>query len=116
MIIYGSKAIHLKSVQSETATCPSCKKRGTLVFSVFSKHAHVYWIPLFPIGKIGFSECQHCKNVLEDKEMPEGLRLEYEDLEKETKPRVWQFIGLIIITVLFFPWWHLFIKIKDFFG
>ena len=54
MIIYGSKAVHLKSAQPPTAVCPSCGQTGTTVLTQgYSKHAHVFWIPLFPIGRIG---------------------------------------------------------------
>lgn len=100
MIIYGSKAVHLKTAQSKTATCPSCGTQGSLTISVFRKHAHVFWIPLFPIGKKGVSQCQHCKNVLETKEMPEPTKREYENLKNETKGPIWQFAGLGVIAIL----------------
>lgn len=100
MIIYGSKAVHLKTASSKTATCPSCGTQGSLTFSVFRKHAHIFWIPLFPIGKKGVSQCQHCKNVLETKEMPEPIKREYENLKSETKGPIWQFAGLGLIAIL----------------
>ena len=100
MIIYGSKAVHLKTVQSKTATCPSCGTQGSLTISVFRRHAHIFWIPLFPIGKKGVSQCQHCKNVLETKDMPEPIKREYENLKNETKGPIWQFAGLGIIAIL----------------
>ncbi len=99
MIIYGSKAVHLKTVQSKT-TCPNCGNEGSLVISIFRRHAHLFWIPLFPIGKIGVSQCQHCKQVLQAKEMPELIRREYDNLKSETKGPIWQFAGLGIIALL----------------
>ena len=100
MIIYGSRAVHLKSAKSKTATCPSCKTEGSLVLSVYKKHAHVFWIPLFPIGNEGTSQCLHCKNVLKTKEMPAPIIREYNKLKNETKGPVWQFAGLGIIGFL----------------
>ncbi len=100
MIIYGSKAVHLKTEISKTATCPSCGTQGSMTFSVFRKHAHIFWIPLFPIGKKGVSQCQHCKNVLETKEMPEPIKREHENLKSETKGPIWQFAGLGLIAIL----------------
>ena len=100
MIIYGSKVAHLKSEQSRRATCESCSTKGSIVFSVFSKHAHIFWIPLFPVGKKGVSECQHCKNVLTMKEMPADFKEEYKKIKSGTKPPVWQFSGLILIVLL----------------
>ncbi|WP_109302119.1 zinc-ribbon domain-containing protein [Aquimarina sp. AU474] len=100
MIIYGGKAVHLKSVQSKTGICPSCKTQGSLLISVFRKHAHVFWIPLFPIGKKGISQCQHCKNVLKTNEMPKPIKREYDNLKNRTKGPIWQFSGLGIIVIL----------------
>jgi hypothetical protein len=100
MIIYGSKAVHLKSEQSVTATCPSCKTQGSVVISVYRKHAHIFWIPLFPIGKVGLSQCQHCKSVLKTKEMPDSIKSEYNVLKEQTKGPLWQFIGLGLIAFL----------------
>jgi hypothetical protein len=100
MIIYGSKAVHLKAIQPKALTCPSCNTQGSTVVSVFRRHAHIFWIPLFPIGKKGFSQCQHCKHVIEPKEMPESFRREYEFLKDDSKGPAWQFVGLGIIAVL----------------
>ncbi|WP_299435725.1 zinc-ribbon domain-containing protein [uncultured Aquimarina sp.] len=100
MIIYGSRAVHIKSEQSKTAICPSCSTQGSLTLSVFRRHAHIFWIPLFPIGKKGISQCQHCKNVLKTKEMPEPIRREYDILKNKTKGPIWQFAGLGILIVL----------------
>lgn len=100
MIIYGSKAVHIKSEQSKTSICPSCGTQGSLTLQVFRRHAHIFWIPLFPIGKKGISQCQHCKNVLETKEMSESIRREYNNLKNKAKGPIWQFSGLGIIAVL----------------
>ncbi len=100
MIIYGSRATHLKSAESKT-TCPSCKTKGSLILSVWGRYAHVFWIPLFPIGKKGFSQCQHCKGVLETREMPEEIKREYKELKENCKAPIWQYIGLLIFIVIF---------------
>ncbi len=99
MIIYGSKAVHLKSAKS-TRTCPNCNNQGTLTFDVFGKHAHIFWIPLFPLGKKGYSECSHCKQVLEIKEMPEPIKQECRNFKSETKSPIWQFAGLGIFLAV----------------
>lgn len=100
MIIYGSRAVHLKSAESKLAICPSCKTQGSLIFSVFRKHVHVFWIPLFPIGKKGVSQCQHCKSTLETKEMPEPIKREYDNFKNEANGPLWQFAGLGLIAIL----------------
>ena len=85
MIIYGSRAVHLASAQPTSITCPSCGTQGSLVISTFRRHAHIFWIPLFPIGKTGVSQCQHCKQVMKVKEMPNNIRKEYEYVKDEKR-------------------------------
>ena len=100
MIIYGTKAVHLKTVESQTATCPNCGTQGSLRFSVFKEHIHVFWVPLFPFSKKGVSECQHCKNVLKPKEMPDPIKREYQNLKDQSKGPAWQFAGLGVLAIL----------------
>jgi hypothetical protein len=100
MIIYGNKPVHLKSVQPPTLVCPSCGQTGTIVISAYSKHAHIFWIPLFPIGRLGASQCQHCKQVLELGAMPHEIKREYSNLKAETKVPLWQFSGLGLVAVI----------------
>ncbi|MCC5918621.1 MAG: hypothetical protein JJU02_14965 [Cryomorphaceae bacterium] len=99
MIIYGSKAVHLKSEQSKTSICPNCDTQGSLVLSVYRKHAHIFWTPLFPLGKKGMSHCQHCQEVVEAKKLQEPIKGEYEALKNEAKGPLWQFAGLALIAV-----------------
>ncbi|MEO7989993.1 MAG: hypothetical protein ABI663_10655 [Chryseolinea sp.] len=100
MIIYGSTPVHLRSAQPPTAVCPSCGQTGTIILSAYSKHAHVFWIPLFPIGGLGISQCQHCKQTLEEKMMPVELRREYNNVKAATRVPIWQFSGLALIGVI----------------
>lgn len=100
MIIYGSKPVHLKSAQPPTAACPSCGQTGTTVLSTYSKHAHIFWIPLFPIGRTGVAQCQHCKHAIADTHLPHDLKREYNTLKAETRTPIWQFSGLALIAIL----------------
>jgi hypothetical protein len=100
MLIYGSRAAHLQSYHSQDAICDSCNTQGEIVFSVFRRHAHVFWIPMFPIGKTGVAQCQHCKKAYEVKQMSPELRSEYFVIQKESKGPIWQFAGLMLIGVL----------------
>lgn len=100
MIIYGIKPVHLNSEQSKTIACPSCNTQGSLTISVFRKHVHLFWIPMFPIGKKGVLQCQHCKIVIGTKGMPESVKKEYEALINQSKKPLWQFSGLVILALL----------------
>ncbi len=100
MIIYGTKAVHLNSEQPATAVCPSCETQGSTVFSVFRKHAHIFWIPLFPIGKVTQTTCEHCKATYVVKEVPESFRREMDVVKSTLKGPIWQFAGLAVIALL----------------
>ena len=99
MIIYGTKGVHLNTRKSDLLVCPNCETRGNMEFSIYNKHAHVFWIPMFPMRKNGYAQCSNCKQVLESVNMPEEMRLEYDQVRSESKPRSWQFIGLLIVAV-----------------
>lgn len=100
MLIYGTKRVLLKSEKSTKAECPDCKTKGSLLFHVFSAHAHVFWIPTFPIGKKGISECQLCSGVWESKDMPEKVKFEYKKVKSESRVPIWQFTGIALFATL----------------
>ncbi|MBC6612610.1 hypothetical protein H8B15_16935 [Hymenobacter sp. BT507] len=79
--------------------CASCYTPNTLQISIFGRYAHVYWVPFFPIGKISVSECEHCRQVLEGKQMPEALKAKVAQVKAHAKIPFWHFAGLILIAV-----------------
>lgn len=100
MIIYGTKSVNLLSKNSKNTACPNCQTEGSITYHIYRKHAHIFWIPLFPLGKKGYSECAHCKNVLEPKEMPRNMQMELDTIKNEASGPIWQFAGLAIIAIL----------------
>jgi hypothetical protein len=99
MIIYGSKSKELAK-EILTDKCPNCGTQNSINMHVFQKYAHVFWIPFFPMGKTGVSQCDHCKQVLKLKEMPSSLTTAYENLKAQTKTPIWTFSGLALVAVL----------------
>jgi hypothetical protein len=99
MIIYGSKGKELAN-DIVTDKCENCGAQNQIHLHVFQKYAHVFWIPFFPIGKTGVSECNNCKQVLKLKQMPSALRMSYDNLKSQTKTPIWMFAGLALIAVL----------------
>ena len=100
MIIYGTRSPKINTVKSPTSICPNCQNQFTLSYTIYRKHVHIFWIPLFPLKKKGLSECSNCKSLLNEKEMPEKLRAELQSIKSETKGPIWQFIGLVLILIL----------------
>ncbi|MDO5664216.1 MAG: zinc-ribbon domain-containing protein [Bacteroidia bacterium] len=99
MIIYGTRAAHLKSARPPHLICSNCNTQGSTTLSVYRQHAHIFWIPLFPLGRKAASQCQHCKQVLEGHQITGEARSEYERLSREARGPIWQFVGLFLIIV-----------------
>lgn len=102
MIFYGTKASAIKNGQIINVDCPNCETNSSMIYSVFGKYAHIYWIPLFPIKKITVTECNNCKKTFEYEELPQAIQTKL-DREKEkdgAKTPIWMFSGLFIIATL----------------
>jgi len=99
MIVYGSRA---KQVASETLMekCPNCSSHGSVQLFVYQKYAHVFWIPFFPIGKTGASQCSSCKQVLTPTQMPPYMQVYYQNLKAQTKIPIWTFSGIALIAAI----------------
>lgn len=99
MIFYGTRSKQLIK-EAIPANCPNCGTMNSLELYVFQKYAHVYRLPVFPLGKTGVSQCDHCKQVLEKKQMPPQLLAEYDTLKAKTKTPFWMYTGASLFVVL----------------
>ena len=100
MIIYGTGAAHVHSEKLKHIPCPSCETEGSLVLSIHRRHAHIFWIPLFPIGKRGVVQCQHCGYARSTKDSTGPIHKEYENLKDVSRGPLWQFAGLGVLAIL----------------
>jgi hypothetical protein len=98
MIIYGMRA-SLRKAEFITENCPNCGTSNSIQMTVFQRYAHIFWIPMFPIGKTGVSQCAQCKQILKLKQMPDAVKLGYENLKSHTKIPLWTFSGLLLIAL-----------------
>lgn len=98
MIVYGLRSSHLQSFDTPVP-CPGCGQRNRTVVSVFGRYAHVYWIPLFPVGKTAVAICTYCKANYENKEFSLDLKRDSTTMKASTKAPVWHFLGLGILVV-----------------
>jgi hypothetical protein len=98
MIFYGTNSSRLKDGQLPNVTCPNCENQTSMTYSVFGKYAYLYWIPVFPMGKVNILECNHCKRTYKLKELPEQIQRKFET-EKHTGIPLLHFSGLAIIVL-----------------
>ena len=100
MIIYGTRATGISQFAVPNVDCGHCQSQNTQRIAVFGRYAHVFWIPLFPIGKVAVAECSHCKRTVEKSEFTPALKSRYEDQAKEIKRPVWHWAGLTMVLLL----------------
>ncbi len=100
MIFYGSNARRINHGKISNVICPDCGTSTYFNYSVFGKYAHIYWIPLFPVGKKIIVECGHCKKTFEKKELPKEITQKIIPVEKDSKAPVWQYSGLFVIACI----------------
>lgn len=100
MIIYGSRATHLKSGHLPNSKCPCGETKGKMTTSVFGRHVHIFWIPIFPVGKKAVFECQQCHKGFKKKELGDDAKLEYKNFKSTVKTPLWKYSGLALIAIL----------------
>jgi hypothetical protein len=101
MIIYGWKGSHLQSGQIKNVNCAHCQTSTSMVFSVFGKYAHIYWIPFFPYSKKTFVECQNCKKTFEEKDFTQELKTKFQRVREQNgsiRFPIWMFSGVLLIA------------------
>ncbi|MCC3160784.1 hypothetical protein LJ737_26340 [Hymenobacter sp. 15J16-1T3B] len=97
MIVYGYTSAHLATTALAGTSCPGCGTPGALRLSVFGRYAHVYWLPLLPLGKSGAAQCAHCQLVLRPKELPKPLRAELRELRARTRTPLRHCLALLLL-------------------
>lgn len=101
MIVYGSRATHASSHQLKNIPCTNCGEQTGYTMSFFAKYGHVFWIPMFPIGKVSVAECNSCKRTFAEEEYSETLLGCRTELKPRAKSPIWNWAGLMIIGLIF---------------
>ena len=100
MIFYGSNSSHLKTKLTRQIPCANCNDSAKFNVEVYGKYAHLYWIPIFPIGKTGGAVCSNCNTVFEPKQMDHNLKIEYQNVKEEAKTPIKHFSALFLIVLI----------------
>jgi hypothetical protein len=100
MIIYGFKGTHLRTQELPGVACPSCLNPNALRTSLYSRYAHVYWIPFFPYSKLTVVQCGACQQVWENKEVPTSIAPSVREVQQQTSHPYWSWAGLTAVAAL----------------
>ena len=99
MIIYGSREATLQTMVFEDQFCTDCGQKGSISCTVFSKHAHIFWIPLFPFSKRKAIWCNNCGKEFAINELTPEMQSEVNNFYRKNKAPFWQWVGLLLFTV-----------------
>ncbi len=99
MIIFGGKTSNIGNFDIPNTKCNYCKQESSQRISVLGKYAHIFWIPIFPIGKKVIAECKHCKRTIQLKEFPLKLVKLYDANRSKTKRPIWHWFGLGLFSL-----------------
>lgn len=99
MVIYGIRSSS-RGTFDMPGKCVSCGSEHTTEPHMEQRYAHVFWVPLFPVGKRGSTFCHHCKLARASKDLDPQTRLLVNDLKKEVRTPVWMYSGLLILGLL----------------
>jgi len=98
IIFYGLKASKLGEFDIEGTKCPYCKQEEPQHVSVFGRYAHLFWIPLFPLGKKKVAECTHCKKTYSLSAFSPQLKAKYKKHKNSIKRPLWHWFGISLIA------------------
>lgn len=101
-MLYGLKSKELQNFQTEEMECPKCQADSPFFIRYFQRHFHVFWIPLFPVGKPFSVYCMECEEELKKKELPTDFVQRVKGRKKELKTPWKRFLALPILGTLFF--------------
>ncbi|RIV35986.1 zinc-ribbon domain-containing protein [Flagellimonas lutimaris] len=99
MIIFGLRSSKIGGFPLQGVNCDYCNTKTGQSLLVFGKYAHIFWIPLFPIGKRVFSECMHCKKTSNRKEFTAAQEQGYQEHKHQAKTPLWHWAWIIVFLI-----------------
>lgn len=100
MVIWGIRKAFVKSSIPLKPICSNCNE-ASLCIKIYSRHIHVFWIPILPIGKTGFVECMNCGKQFKPRSLNENHFRAFTEQKRLATVPIWQFSGALIFMMLF---------------
>lgn len=98
MLIYGHNSKHAATYQIQ-GKCPNCDDEQATELSVFVKYGHLFWIPFFPLGKLGFTRCSACGLEADKDQMSYEALKTFNEVRETLRPPIWMFSGLALVFI-----------------
>nr|WP_315239236.1 hypothetical protein [uncultured Flavobacterium sp.] len=97
LFLVGTRDSNVKNGEILNEECPKCSAKSTLHFSIYRRYTHLTLIPLFPVGKLVFIECSHCKETFDYEDLPKSIQLKLRT--EKTGNSIWMFTGSFILAL-----------------
>jgi len=79
--------------------CVNCGNTSVGV-AIYSRYLHVFWIPVIPLGKRSVSQCAHCKQALNESEMPPAYLQQVSVFKQEAKLPITNYLVLALLGIV----------------
>lgn len=100
LFFFGTRSTALATTPLPDLACAHCHQPETLTCTVFSRYVHLFWIPVFPIGKSSVTVCQHCKQALTLPQMPASYRGPVQAFQQQVSTPITQYMLLVLLGVV----------------
>lgn len=75
LVLWGWRGKVIPGKMLSNQRCEHCGS-GSLRAHTVVNYVHIFWIPLFPVGRYLATECNHCQAVQKGKEIPDAIKQE----------------------------------------
>jgi len=99
MIVFGLRSSKIGGFSLKGIDCDYCNTETGQNLFIFGKYAHIFWIPLFPVGKKVFTECMHCKKTSNRKEFTAAQEQGYQEHKHKVKTPVWHWSWILVFLI-----------------
>lgn len=81
--------------------CPNCHDIGEMYITGYTKYFHIYWIPMWNIGKRIKYGCDSCEGKIKTKKVFGVSKEQIQAVKSEIRrPSIWHYTGLMVIGLV----------------
>lgn len=102
MILFGTGKSKIREEYHNDITCNNCNTTCQHRITIKGIYFDIFFIPIFPITRSTYSECEHCRIQLEEKDWSEKLKTKFHNnlrLNPAKRP-IWHYLGCLTILAI----------------
>ena len=96
LVLFGRRGKVIPGKMLNNQRCEHCGS-GSLRAHTIVNYVHIFWIPLFPVGKQIATECSHCKSVQKGKEVSNAIKEEAKRQQAVAPIPRYLFVGTVAL-------------------